>query len=195
MTFAPTSTTSPTNSWPTTIGTGIVWRAQASQLWMCTSVPQIPVRSTRINTSLMPICGTGTSSNQRPGRASRFTSAFILVAIGIAQFRWAFCIFDCRVQGRNARTKVDNTQLRTHSFIFLSLRTRLPICCPHVGRRTKNQSPPDAFAGDTLAHWRRVDYRCQRAHPIAAPALCPAAGNRKAERYRGAREGPGTRIT
>ena len=31
LTFEPTSTTSPTNSWPTTIGTGIVSRAHASQ--------------------------------------------------------------------------------------------------------------------------------------------------------------------
>ena len=32
LTFEPTSTISPTNSWPTTIGTGIVFCAQASQL-------------------------------------------------------------------------------------------------------------------------------------------------------------------
>ena len=32
VTLAPTSTISPTNSWPTTIGTGMVFCAQASQL-------------------------------------------------------------------------------------------------------------------------------------------------------------------
>jgi hypothetical protein len=32
LTFEPTSTISPTNSWPTTMGTGIVFCAQASQL-------------------------------------------------------------------------------------------------------------------------------------------------------------------
>ena len=57
LTFEPTSTISPTNSCPTTIGTGIVCFAQASQVSMCTSVPQIPVRSTLISTSLIPIRG------------------------------------------------------------------------------------------------------------------------------------------
>ena len=32
ITFAPTATISPTNSWPTTIGTGIVFLAQSSHL-------------------------------------------------------------------------------------------------------------------------------------------------------------------
>src|SRR5262245_15185926 len=45
---------------------------------MCTSVPQIPVRNTRIRTSLPPISGTGTSSSQRPGSRFDFTSAFIV---------------------------------------------------------------------------------------------------------------------
>ena len=45
---------------------------------MCTSVPQIPVRSTLISTSLIPIRGTGTSSSQRPGLASFFTRASIV---------------------------------------------------------------------------------------------------------------------
>ena len=31
LTFEPSATTSPTNSWPMTIGTGIVFCAQASQ--------------------------------------------------------------------------------------------------------------------------------------------------------------------
>src|SRR5882672_736086 len=48
---------------------------------MCRSVPQIPARSTRISTSLMPIFGTGTSSTDRPGLASRLTSASMIVFI------------------------------------------------------------------------------------------------------------------
>ena len=77
FTLEPTSATSPTNSWPTTMGTGIVRCAQSSQLYMCKSVPQMPVRSTRISTSLMPTSGSGTSSSQRPGFRSFFTSAFM----------------------------------------------------------------------------------------------------------------------
>src|SRR3954447_10086108 len=34
---------------------------------MCRSVPQIPVRSTRINTSLIPTSGSGTCVRLRPG--------------------------------------------------------------------------------------------------------------------------------
>ena len=54
----------------------IVRCAHASQRWMCTSVPQIPVLATRILTSLIPTPGSGTSSSQRPGSARLFTSAF-----------------------------------------------------------------------------------------------------------------------
>ncbi len=78
LTFEPASTISPTNSCPTTIGTGIVRFAQASHASMCTSVPQIPVRNTLISTSLIPIRGTGTSSSQRPGLASFLTRASIV---------------------------------------------------------------------------------------------------------------------
>src|SRR5437660_7805668 len=45
---------------------------------MCTSVPQIPVRSTLISTSLIPIRGTGTLSSQSPGLASFLTRASIV---------------------------------------------------------------------------------------------------------------------
>src|ERR1700693_5289069 len=64
---------------------------------MCTSVPQIPVRSTLTSTSLTPISGVGTSSSQRPGWALLFTSAFIAMYIclqlrqlasGRGQSRW-----------------------------------------------------------------------------------------------------------
>ena len=76
LTLEPTSTTSPTNSWPITSGTGIVRCAHASQRSMWTSVPQIPVMPTRIRTSLIPISGSATSSSQTPGSARLFTSAF-----------------------------------------------------------------------------------------------------------------------
>ena len=61
VTFAPTATTSPTNSCPITSATGTVRWAQPSQLRMCRSVPQIPVRWTLMSTSLIPISGSGTS--------------------------------------------------------------------------------------------------------------------------------------
>ena len=57
----PTSTISPTNSWPTTSGGWIVFAAHGSHDSMWRSVPQIPVLWTRIRTSLMPIVGIGTS--------------------------------------------------------------------------------------------------------------------------------------
>src|SRR5947209_15377343 len=44
---------------------------------MCRSVPQMPVFSTRISTSLMPMGGLGTSCRERPGLDSAFTSAFM----------------------------------------------------------------------------------------------------------------------
>ena len=63
------------NSWPTTIGTGIVACAHASQWRMCRSVPQIDVLRTRISTSASPGTGCGTSSIHRPGSALALTSA------------------------------------------------------------------------------------------------------------------------
>src|SRR5580704_6364650 len=44
---------------------------------MCRSVPQIPVHSTRIFTSLLPGSGSGTFSSQRPRSAWLLTRAFI----------------------------------------------------------------------------------------------------------------------
>src|SRR5580693_7027636 len=44
---------------------------------MCKSVPQIPVLSTRILTSLIPGSGSGTFSSQRPCAARLLTRAFI----------------------------------------------------------------------------------------------------------------------
>ena len=67
VTAAPVAAMRPTNSWPTTIGTGTVAAAQASQFQMCTSVPQIALLSTAISTSFGPGSGTGTSCMAEAG--------------------------------------------------------------------------------------------------------------------------------
>src|SRR6185436_7781241 len=48
---------------------------------MCRSVPQIPVRWTRMRTSLMPGFGSGTSLSHSPRSALLFTSAFMVSAL------------------------------------------------------------------------------------------------------------------
>src|SRR4029079_6669225 len=48
---------------------------------MCRSVPQMPVRWTRMSTSLMPGRGAGTSLSHSPRSALLFTSAFMLLAL------------------------------------------------------------------------------------------------------------------
>ena len=78
-TFDPTSTISPMNSCPITIGTGIVRCAHSSHFRMWMSVPQIDAFFTRTRTSLMPISGTGTSSIHSPGSGLLFTRAFIVL--------------------------------------------------------------------------------------------------------------------
>ena len=75
VTLEPTSTTSPTNSCPTTSGGVTAPCAHSFQSAMCTSVPQMPVRSTRISTSLMPIVGSGTSASVSPGPGAGLVSA------------------------------------------------------------------------------------------------------------------------
>src|SRR5260370_21091200 len=64
------------------VGTGIVFCAQASQLYICTSVPQIEVFKMRISTLSELTSGTGTSSSQRPGSALLFTTACIVFCTG-----------------------------------------------------------------------------------------------------------------
>src|ERR1700676_552513 len=76
-TSLPNSTISPEYSWPTAMGTGTVFCAQASQLYMCMSVPQIAERCTLMSTSLCPTEGSGTSCSQIPGAARALTSAFM----------------------------------------------------------------------------------------------------------------------
>src|SRR5258707_8030783 len=48
---------------------------------MWTSVAQIPVRSMRMRTSLMPILGSGASSSQRPCSDFLFTRAFMISSL------------------------------------------------------------------------------------------------------------------
>src|SRR5437588_10167848 len=60
------------------IGTGIVFWAQASQLYICTSVPQMEVLRTRTRTSSPATSGTGTCSSHNPGSAFAFTTACIV---------------------------------------------------------------------------------------------------------------------
>ncbi len=73
----PTSTISPAYSWPTIIGTGMVFCAHASQFQMWMSVPQMPVFATFTRISSGPISGTGSFSSHRPGSALAFTRAFM----------------------------------------------------------------------------------------------------------------------
>src|SRR3954451_2960554 len=77
LTLEPTDTTSPTNSWPITSGGVTAARAHSFQSAMCTSVPPIPVRSTRINTSLMPVSGSGTCVRVSPGPGACLVRASI----------------------------------------------------------------------------------------------------------------------
>src|SRR6476646_8418756 len=51
--------------------------AQSSHASMCRSVPQMPVRNTRIFTSPGPASGSGRSTNSRPGCAAGLYNAFI----------------------------------------------------------------------------------------------------------------------
>src|ERR671914_939942 len=51
---------------------------------MCTSVPQIPARRTRISTSSSRIVGSATSFSLRPGAADSFTRAFTRAALQLA---------------------------------------------------------------------------------------------------------------
>src|SRR6056297_2758739 len=79
----PVSTISPTNSWPTTIGTGTVLALNSSHFQICTSVPQIADFFTLISTSAGPTSGTGTYSIHSPGSGRAFTSAFISFCIAL----------------------------------------------------------------------------------------------------------------
>ena len=77
FTSEPISTMRPQYSCPTAIGTGMVFCAQASQLKMCMSVPQIAVFAISMSTSFGPTLGSAISSSQMPGFACCLTSAFM----------------------------------------------------------------------------------------------------------------------
>src|SRR5207253_5684725 len=72
----PIATMRPTYSWPTCMGTGMVFCAHSSQFQMCRSVPQIAVLRIRIMTSLCPTSGFFTRVRVRPGARSSFANAF-----------------------------------------------------------------------------------------------------------------------
>src|SRR5450755_4169280 len=84
-TSCPISTIRPTYSWPTCIGTGIVFCAHSSHFQMCTSVPQMAVLRTRIRTSLWPTSGLFTWTSFRPGPGVTLASAFIVSSMAIGQ--------------------------------------------------------------------------------------------------------------
>src|SRR5450755_4391654 len=73
----------PTYSWPTCIGTGIVFCAHSSHFQMWTSVPQMAVLPTRIRTSLCPTSGLFTWTSFSPGPGVVFESAFIVSSMAM----------------------------------------------------------------------------------------------------------------
>ena len=76
-TFEPTSTISPTNSWPRIRGVRMVLAAHGSHDSMWRSVPQMPVLRTWTRTSLIPISGRGTSPSSSPAAGRVLTKAHI----------------------------------------------------------------------------------------------------------------------
>src|SRR6478672_10603616 len=107
LTFDPTETTSPTNSWPITRGGLTAPCAHSFQSKMCRSVPQIPVRSTRISTSLMPICGSGTWVSVSPGPGACFVRASIASVCHALETGTArtHCANACLVRASRERTE------------------------------------------------------------------------------------------
>src|SRR6056297_2438689 len=79
----PVSTISPTNSCPTTIGTGTVFALNSSHFQICTSVPQIADFLTLMSTSDGPGSGTGTRAIHSPGSGLALTSAFMSFCIAL----------------------------------------------------------------------------------------------------------------
>src|SRR2546421_503344 len=77
----PISTIRPTYSWPTCMGTGMVFCAHSAHFQMCTSVPQMAVLRTRIRTSLWPTSGLFTWTSFTPGPGVTLASAFIVSSI------------------------------------------------------------------------------------------------------------------
>src|SRR5690606_14713714 len=76
----PISTTSPTYSWPTCMGTGIVRAAQSSHFQMWMSVPQMAVFRMRISKSLCPMTGLGTSTSSNPAAGCTLAKALMKIS-------------------------------------------------------------------------------------------------------------------
>src|SRR5690606_4217595 len=76
----PISTTSPTYSWPTCMGTGIVRAAQSSHFQMWMSVPQMAVFRMRLSKSLCPMTGLGTSTSSNPAAGCTLAKALMKIS-------------------------------------------------------------------------------------------------------------------
>src|SRR6185295_18726856 len=79
--------------------------AQSFQSKMCRSVPQIPVRSTRIRTSLMPISGSGTCVSVRPGPGACLVRASIAPVCHVPEIGTAHCANDRLVRASKERSE------------------------------------------------------------------------------------------
>src|SRR5450759_1128781 len=90
VTFEPTSTTAPTNSWPITRGGRMVFAAHGAHASMWRSVPQMPVRWTRTRTSLIPTAGSGQSRSSRPGPSAVLTRASIAASLRHGRSAFAY---------------------------------------------------------------------------------------------------------
>src|SRR6266545_6144151 len=112
----------------------------------------MPARSTRINTSLMPLFGTGTSSSHKPGPASRFVSAFIVVFmvktnLTAPQGRPPTHHWDCQTRGAMLYPLCKTDSRRTEAVIFLVDIYRQPYLWAGTGG---GQRPPSG-CGVTLS--------------------------------------------
>src|SRR6188472_2252738 len=165
VTFEPTSTTSPTNSCPITSGTGIVRCAQASQRWMWTSVPQMPVLETRINTSLIPISGSGTSSSQRPGSARLLTSAFTARA-GDSRCPGGESYAGASRPGRNGASRRREVLLRRPRTVEQPDQHRRERGCEERRQDRARRPDEDVDQGDDPAgHGERAEHHARNATP------------------------------
>src|SRR5579885_1471551 len=98
---------------------------------MCRSVPQIPVASTRIFTSLIPTCGSGTSSIQSPRSA---------LALPELSFVFLFCHY-ARMKRLNFKRPCSGISEPVVVLFYASklplLRSGagLPVCCAYFAMR------------------------------------------------------------
>src|SRR5215208_1517330 len=107
---------------------------------MWTSVPQIPVRSTSISTSLRPTSGTGTSSSHSPCSRFFLTRAFIVFLIMVGQFSADCSRLNCIAGGggyRPGTCAAPQGQKNSAHGVSRTVTTEghLPFCQPGQGRR------------------------------------------------------------